>query len=128
MKVKSKLADIDFEFGRFEYKKDHLIVHSHESQAIVAGVKSLYLGTDDETGLTSLSEGDLYENISKSIASIKNYRRHPYEFYQKCGFEIEFVRKNQCHPKLSKIFLVKFFDGDDQCRGILSVANGRRIR
>ncbi len=32
MKVKSKLADIDFEFGRFEYKKDHLIVHSHESQ------------------------------------------------------------------------------------------------
>ena len=28
MKVKSKLADIDFEFGRFEYKKDHLIVHS----------------------------------------------------------------------------------------------------
>jgi hypothetical protein len=38
MKVKSKLADIDFEFGRFEYKKDHLIVHSHESQAMQSKV------------------------------------------------------------------------------------------
>ena len=38
MKVKSKLADIDFEFGRFEYKKDHLIVHSHESQSMQSNV------------------------------------------------------------------------------------------
>jgi hypothetical protein len=38
MKVKSKLADIDFEFGRFEYKKDHLIVHSHESQPMQSRV------------------------------------------------------------------------------------------
>ncbi|MEM1154453.1 MAG: hypothetical protein AAGI44_09940 [Pseudomonadota bacterium] len=38
MKVKSKLADIDFEFGRFEYKKDHLIVHSHESQSMQSKV------------------------------------------------------------------------------------------
>jgi len=38
MKVKSKLADIDFEFGRFEYKKDHLIVHSHESQPMQSKV------------------------------------------------------------------------------------------
>jgi len=34
MKVRSKLADIDFLFGRFEYKKDHLIVHSDDSQAM----------------------------------------------------------------------------------------------
>jgi hypothetical protein len=38
MKVKSKLADIDFEFGRFEYKKDHLIIHSHESQSMQSKV------------------------------------------------------------------------------------------
>ena len=38
MKVKSKLADIDFEFGRFEYKRDHLIVHSHESQSMQSKV------------------------------------------------------------------------------------------
>jgi len=45
------------------------------------------------------------------------------EFYQKCGFEIEFVRENKIHPKLSKIFLVKFFGGGDQCRGILNAAS-----
>ena len=44
MKVKSKLADIDFEFGRFEYKKDHLIVHSHESQAMQSRV---YISPND---------------------------------------------------------------------------------
>ena len=44
MKVKSKLADIDFEFGRFEYKKDHLIVHSHKSQAMQSKV---YISPDD---------------------------------------------------------------------------------
>lgn len=38
MKVKSKLADIDFEFGHFEYKKDHLIIHSHPSQAMQSKV------------------------------------------------------------------------------------------
>jgi hypothetical protein len=44
MKVKSKLADIDFEFGSFEYKKDHLIVHSHASQAMQSKV---YVSPDD---------------------------------------------------------------------------------
>ena len=44
MKVKSKLANIDFEFGRFEYKKDHLIVHSHESQSMQSKV---YISPND---------------------------------------------------------------------------------
>ncbi len=34
MLVRSKLADVEFEFGEFEYKKDHLIIHSAESQAM----------------------------------------------------------------------------------------------
>ena len=53
MKVKSKLADIDFEFGRFEYKKDHLIVHSHESQSMQSKV---YVSPNDVlSALTILS-------------------------------------------------------------------------
>ena len=44
MKVKSKLADIDFEFGRFEYKMDHLIIHSHESQSMQSKV---YISPND---------------------------------------------------------------------------------
>ena len=34
MLVRSKLADVEFQFGKFEYKKDHLIIHSAESQAM----------------------------------------------------------------------------------------------
>ena len=34
MKVRSKLADVDFQFGEFEYKKDHLLIHSAASQAM----------------------------------------------------------------------------------------------
>ena len=38
MKVRSKLADIDFVFGRFEYKKDHLIVHSDPTRSMESKV------------------------------------------------------------------------------------------
>lgn len=34
MLVRSKLADVEFEFGEFEYKKDHLIIHSAPQQAL----------------------------------------------------------------------------------------------
>ena len=44
MKVKSKLADVDFEFGPFEYKQDHLIIHSAPSQPMQSKV---YISPDD---------------------------------------------------------------------------------
>ena len=40
-------------------------------------------------------------------------------FYEKCGYEIEYVRHNNHHPELSKIFFIKFFDNKDQYQGIL---------
>jgi hypothetical protein len=44
MKVRSKLADIDFQFGEFEYKKDHLLIHSAVSQTMKTKV---YVSPDD---------------------------------------------------------------------------------
>ena len=44
MKVRSKLADIDFVYGKFEYKKDHLIVHSDPEQSMESRV---YVSPDD---------------------------------------------------------------------------------
>ncbi len=32
------------------------------------------------------------------------------EFYEKCGYKLEFVRKNLKNPKLDKYFYVKFLD------------------
>jgi ribosomal protein S18 acetylase RimI-like enzyme len=40
------------------------------------------------------------------------------EFYQKCGFQVEFVRKNLKNPKLTKTFFVKYFDDEIQTQGI----------
>lgn len=40
-------------------------------------------------------------------------------FYEKCGFQAEFVRENKKNPKLTKTFFVKFFDNEVQTQGIL---------
>ncbi len=41
------------------------------------------------------------------------------EFYQKCGFQVEFIRKNEKNPKLSKTFLVKFFNEEVENQGLV---------
>ncbi len=41
------------------------------------------------------------------------------EFYKKCGFELEFIRKNIKNPKLTKFIFVKYFDDEIQTQGIL---------
>ena len=45
-----------------------------------------------------------FENIN-----LTTYEFQATEFYKKCGFEIEFVRKNKENPKLNKYYLVKYF-------------------
>jgi aminoglycoside 6'-N-acetyltransferase I len=52
------------------------------------GGLTLMLGSDDEADMTSLSGVELYPDPWPHIASIRNLRRHPYEFYQRCGFTI----------------------------------------
>lgn len=52
------------------------------------GVLTIYLGSDDEEDKTSLSDSDLFEHTFEKIEQIENRKRHPYEFYQKCGYQI----------------------------------------
>jgi aminoglycoside 6'-N-acetyltransferase I len=52
------------------------------------GGLTVLLGSDDQDDMTSLSGVDLYPDVWPHIASIRNLRRHPYEFYQRCGFAI----------------------------------------
>lgn len=40
-------------------------------------------------------------------------------FYEKCGYQVEFVRINKKNPKLTKTFFVKFFDDEVQMQGVL---------
>lgn len=59
-----------------------------EREIIRQGGITVYLGSDDIDGKTSLSGVDLYDQTFDRIAQVKNYRAHPYEFYQKLGYQI----------------------------------------
>lgn len=52
------------------------------------GCLTIYLGSDDENFSTSLSNTNLFENTFEKIAAIKNLKNHPFEFYQKLGYQI----------------------------------------
>ncbi|MEM7116964.1 MAG: GNAT family N-acetyltransferase [Chloroflexota bacterium] len=64
------------------------LVADFEGQVRSRGGLMIYLGTDDENDQTSLSGIDLYPDPLTHLAQIKNIRKHPFEFYQKCGFTV----------------------------------------
>ncbi|HEX7587853.1 MAG TPA: GNAT family N-acetyltransferase [Anaerolineae bacterium] len=66
----------------------HALVSDLETQARQRGAITLYLGADDEFGGTNLFGTDVYPNVLEHLAAIRNLQKHPYEFYQKCGFVI----------------------------------------
>lgn len=64
------------------------LVADFEEQVRQRGGLTITLGTDDEDGMTSLSDVDLYENTWEKIRDIRNLKGHPFEFYQKMGYVI----------------------------------------
>lgn len=64
------------------------LVADFEALVAARGALTIRLGTDDEAGLTSISGIDLYPDPLARLAAISNLRRHPYEFYLRCGFAI----------------------------------------
>jgi len=75
------------------------------------GATTLYLGTDDEDGRTSLSDADLYPNPLERLASIENPGRHPYEFYRSCGFSLVGVIPDANGPGKPDILMAKRVGG-----------------
>ena len=62
------------------------LVADLEERVRARGALTLWLGTDDEDGSTSLSGVDLYPDPLEHLARIRNLRDHPYTFYLKMGF------------------------------------------
>lgn len=62
------------------------LVADLEEQVKARGGLTLTLGSDDIAGMTSVYGIDLYPNPLEHLVNIRNLRRHPYEFYLKCGF------------------------------------------
>jgi aminoglycoside 6'-N-acetyltransferase I len=52
------------------------------------GAFTLWVGTDDESEMTSLGGVDLYPGLLDHLRQIRNLKNHPFGFYQKLGFEV----------------------------------------
>lgn len=83
------------------------LVNDLEAIAKARGGITLWLGTDDEDHQTSLAGVDLYPNVWEHITTIKNLRRHPFEFYQKIGFVIVGVMPDANGIGKPDIFMAK---------------------
>jgi len=59
-----------------------------EAEARAAGMLTLYLGTDDDFGGTSLHGADLFPDVAGKIAGVTETGGHPFAFYQRLGYEI----------------------------------------
>jgi aminoglycoside 6'-N-acetyltransferase I len=64
------------------------LVQAFEREVNQRGGLTVRLGSDDETGMTTLSNVNLYEDLWDKVRDIQNLKGHPYEFYQKLGYTI----------------------------------------
>ena len=83
------------------------LVADLETRVRERGGLTLWLGTDDESGMTTLSGVDLYPNVLEHLANIENLRGHPYEFYQKLGFSIIGAMPDASGPGKPDIYMAK---------------------
>jgi aminoglycoside 6'-N-acetyltransferase I len=108
-------------YGGNVWEVHPLVVHPHhqgrgigralladlEALAAERGALTLWVGTDDEDGMTSLAGVDLYDDLLGHLARIRNLRGHPYEFYQKVGFVIAGVVPDANGPGKPDILMAK---------------------
>ena len=71
-------------------------------------VKEECRGKDIGTKLIKTVENYYKDDGFNNINTCTNEFQAPL-FYEKCGFELEFVRKNKDNPKLNKYYYVKYF-------------------
>ena len=65
------------------------LVAAFEEEARRRGALTLTLGTDDDSGQTSLTGVDLYSDIPKHIATLRDLGdRHPFLFYLRLGYVV----------------------------------------
>jgi aminoglycoside 6'-N-acetyltransferase I len=62
------------------------LVTEIESRVRDTGALTLWVATDDESGLTSLFGQELYPDPLTCLSQIRNLNGHPYEFYERLGF------------------------------------------
>lgn len=88
------------------------LIEALEKEIKKRGGLTVYAGSDDEDFRTSLSEPGIYEDLWDKIRDIRNYRRHPFEFYIKCGFQIIGVMPDANGLRKPDIYLGKKIENE----------------
>ncbi len=71
------------------------------------GALTLWAGSDDENGETSLSGVDLYADTPAALGNVQNLKKHPYGFFVRAGFRIVGVLPDANGRGKPDIFLAK---------------------
>lgn len=84
------------------------LVAAFEREAANRGALTVTLGTDDDSGMTSLAGVDLYADVSRHIAEIRDLGRgHPFLFYRELGYVITGVMPDANGRGLPDIYMSK---------------------
>ncbi len=59
-----------------------------EARVVAMGIATMFVGSDDELGQTSLAGLDLYPDVIAHLSRLENLHGHPIGFYQKLGYSI----------------------------------------
>lgn len=84
------------------------LVQAFEAEARNRGALTATLGTDDDSGMTSLADVDLYADVPGRIATLRDLgRNHPFLFYRKLGFVVTGVMPDANGPGRPDIYMSK---------------------
>ena len=84
------------------------LVAAFEEEARRRGALTFTLGTDDDAGQTSLAGENLYEDLSRHIAGLRDLGdRHPFLFYRRLGYVVTGVMPDANGPGKPDIYMSK---------------------
>jgi len=78
-----------------------------EAMLATRGALTLWAGSDDLAGETSLGGVDLYSALPQAFGAIRSWGRHPLPFYRRLGFQVIGVMPDANGPGRPDIFLGK---------------------
>ncbi len=64
------------------------LVDDLEQRVRELGIHTMFVGSDDETGLTSLAGVDLYPDVLAHLTRLRDHGGHPFSFYQRLGYSV----------------------------------------
>ena len=85
-----------------------MLVRDLEQHVLERGGQTLWLGSDDENGETSVSNTDLYAGVADAIRNFRTLEgEHPADFYLRLGFHLVGVLPDANGPGKPDIFFAK---------------------